>query len=64
VAALRINTATLIKWRRLADFPRPVFVGAKAARWPRDEIRAWLIDHLGAIKFSRKGQYREGRQRV
>jgi predicted DNA-binding transcriptional regulator AlpA len=64
VAALRINTATLIKWRRLPDFPQGVWVGAKAVRWPKGEIRAWLIDHIDAIRFSRRGQFREGRKRV
>ncbi|HVK09816.1 MAG TPA: AlpA family phage regulatory protein [Gemmataceae bacterium] len=56
---LGISRAQLWKLHAAGRLPAPVYLGAKAPRWPADELRAWLSagapDRLTWVKFQKGG---------
>jgi len=45
---LGISKATLWRWARQPDFPRPRKLGARAVGWLQSEIEQWLKDRPDA----------------
>ena len=41
-AEVGLSRASIYRLMGLSRFPRPLVVGSKAVRWPRESIDAWL----------------------
>ena len=48
-----VSKATLYRWIKAGGFPRPLQLGPRAVRWPKDEIDEWLRNRP---KTDKRGQ--------
>ena len=40
----KVSTATIYRWIKEGNFPKPVRLGANMVRWKAVDIEAWLTD--------------------
>jgi predicted DNA-binding transcriptional regulator AlpA len=50
---LQVGTATIAKYIRLRNFPRPVRLTPRTFRWWRDDVFAWLKRNGRRVKVRR-----------
>ena len=44
---LRVSTRTILRYSKLPDFPRPLWVG-RCRRWPKEEVLAYFREDHGS----------------
>ncbi len=52
VGLVSLSSATVYRMMSRGEFPRPVWVGRRAARWHSDEVEEWLASHPHTVPES------------
>jgi len=45
---LQVSSATIYRWTREGNFPKPVHLGANMVRWKASDLEVWLAEREAA----------------
>jgi len=45
---IQVSRATIYRWTKEGNFPKPVKLGANMVRWKTSDIEAWLTEREAA----------------